>query len=215
MYFLVSFLLRKRASQAGGHPADLQGLLHAARAHAAGRQPAAPQAALHPGHEPLHGHRPHAHGDRGGHLQEDGAAPVSGHSQRVSRRVRRSSRGRSGRCEPSSHLTVDMYTPDRCCMGSNTAWVYPVICMATLTRPNRCAAPLYPPRPTHTHTHTHTHTPSNNRDKLHNRCHVGNYSLGIWSVDLLWFWEVRQRLVCFFLFFLFWDLFFWRRAFKL
>lgn len=78
---------RKRTSQAGGDHAELQSLLHPACTHPAGRQPPPPQAALHPGHEPLHRHRPHTHGDCGGHLQEAGPAPVPGHSQRVSNEV--------------------------------------------------------------------------------------------------------------------------------
>lgn len=78
---------RKRTPQTGGDHAELQSLLHPACAHPAGRQPPPPQAALHPGHEPLHCHRPHTHGDRGGHLQEAGPAPVPRHSQRVSKGV--------------------------------------------------------------------------------------------------------------------------------
>lgn len=83
----LSPLHRKRTPQTGGDPSQLQSLLHPTRAHPAGRQPQAFKTALHPGHESLHRHRPHAHGDRGGHLQEAGAAPVLGHSQRVSGNV--------------------------------------------------------------------------------------------------------------------------------
>lgn len=77
-------LARKRTPQAGGNPSQLQSLLHPTRAHPAGRQPQAFETALHPGHESLHRHRPHPHGDRGGHLQKARAAPVLGHAQRVS-----------------------------------------------------------------------------------------------------------------------------------
>ncbi|XP_051924691.1 uncharacterized protein clcn3 isoform X2 [Hippocampus zosterae] len=73
---------RERPAQTGGHRVELPGVLHPARPHPARRQPPPPQAALHPGHEPFHRHRPHPHGDRGGHLPQAGPAPVPGHPQR-------------------------------------------------------------------------------------------------------------------------------------
>ena len=74
---------RNRPSEAGRRGEQLRGLLHRGRAAAAGQQPAAAEAATHPEPQPLHRHRPHAHGDGGGHLPQAGAAPVSGHQERV------------------------------------------------------------------------------------------------------------------------------------
>lgn len=89
--FSARSVYRKRPSEAGRRGEQLGGLLHRGRAAAAGQQPAATEAATHPEPQPLHRHRPHAHGDGGGHLPQAGPPPVSGHQERVRRRLMRQS----------------------------------------------------------------------------------------------------------------------------
>lgn len=79
---------RKCASETGRRGEQLSGLLHRRRPAAAGQQPAAAEAATHPEPQPLHRHRPHAHGDSGGHLPQARPSPVSGYQERVRIRIR-------------------------------------------------------------------------------------------------------------------------------
>ena len=76
-------LCRKCPEKAGGDCGQLACVLRAAHPVPAGREPPAAEAPQHPGHEPVHGDRPHTHGDRGGHLPEAGPAAVPRHAQRV------------------------------------------------------------------------------------------------------------------------------------
>lgn len=74
---------RQRQEVSGRHRQRLPGGVYRTHPSAAARGAAFPSPKKHPGPEPLHRHRPHAHGHHCGYFQEIGASPVSGYTQRV------------------------------------------------------------------------------------------------------------------------------------